>query len=137
MLIDAKDRILGRLCSFAAKKALEGEKVDIINAEKAIFTGDRKKILAEYQRKKEMGIPSKGPFMYNSPEKFVKRSIRGMLPYKKERGKKALSNIKAYSGVPEQFKEKKPQEMKMVKSEKSNLRYLTVKEVCRILGAKR
>ncbi len=38
MIIDANNMILGRLASFAAKKALLGEKIDVINCEKAVIS---------------------------------------------------------------------------------------------------
>ena len=39
MIINAENLILGRMTTYAAKKALQGEEVDIVNCEKAIITG--------------------------------------------------------------------------------------------------
>jgi len=40
MIVDASNMILGRMVSYVAKKALLGEKVDIVNCEKAVITGN-------------------------------------------------------------------------------------------------
>ena len=45
MLLDAKNQILGRLASFVAKKALSGDTVIVLNAEKAVISGKEKEVL--------------------------------------------------------------------------------------------
>jgi len=104
MLIDSKNIILGRLASFAAKHALLGENVDIVNCERAVITGNKKRTLRDYNERLDRGSKAKGPFVNKRPDMFVKRVIRGMLPYRKENGKKALKRIKCYIGVPDNFK---------------------------------
>ena len=47
MIIDATDLIVGRMGAFAAKKVLLGEKIDIVNCEKAAVSGSRENILAK------------------------------------------------------------------------------------------
>ena len=44
LYIDASDTILGRLASYVAKRALEGEEVIIVNCEKCIVSGNRENI---------------------------------------------------------------------------------------------
>ena len=137
MIIDANNLILGRLGTFVAKKALLGEKVDIVNCENSIVTGDRKKIFEDYDNFLKRGTPSKGPFVQRMPDRFVKRSIRGMIPYKKERGRIAFKNIKCYIGVPEKMKEKKFDTIKEANVDKlPNLKFIKVKEICKHIGAK-
>lgn len=137
MIIDANNMILGRLGTYAAKKALLGEKIDIVNCEKCVITGDRTRILRDSDIKLKRGIHSKGPITYRSPNRFVKRAIRGMLPYKKERGRAAFENIKCYAGIPETLKNQKFTIIKEANLEKiPNLKYITVKEVCKHIGAK-
>lgn len=137
MIIDANNLILGRLGSFVAKKALLGETIDIINCEECVITGDKYSIFAEYDRFMKMGTHAKGPFNYKTPERLVKRAIRGMIPYRRERGKKAFKNIKCYRGVPENFKGHKFDTIKEANVEKvPNLKYVKVKEVCMHIGAK-
>jgi large subunit ribosomal protein L13 len=128
---------MGRLASFVAKKALLVEKVDIVNCENAIITGNKKQILSKYAQRKDRGIHTKGPFTYRMPDRFLRRVIRGMLPYKGERGKKAFKRIMCYIGVPERFKDKKLETVSDINVSKvPNLRYITVKDVCKSIGAK-
>lgn len=137
MIIDAKKVLLGRLGTVAAKKALLGEKVDIINCEESVVTGKPAEVLKEYRRKFAQGIPVKGPFMYRMPDRFVKRSIRGMLPYKTYRGRKAYENIKCHVGVPAAFKDQKAETIEKQTVDKvPNRKHITVKEICKHVGAK-
>ena len=137
MLIDATNIILGRLGSVAAKAALLGENVDIINCEKAVVTGNKKTTLGLYKERLNRGSIKRGPFLKRKPNMFVKRAIRGMLPYNKENGKKALKKIKCYIGVPENLKDKKPEQIRKVDTSKLNVvKYITVKQICNMLGEK-
>lgn len=137
MIIDANNLILGRLGTYAAKKALLGEKIDIINCEECVITGKKKRIFDDYDKKLQMGIPSKGPFTRRMPHRFVKRVIRGMLPYQKERGRIAFKNIKCYIGVPENMKDQKFEIIKEANIGKvPNLDYVRIKDICKHLGEK-
>lgn len=137
MIIDGKNLILGRLGSFVSKQALNGEKIDIVNCESVIITGKKDYLLKEVKRKNDMGIHSKGPFIFKSPDRYVKRSIRGMLPYKKERGEAAYKNIKCHIGVPDEFKDQKIITIESADVKKMpSLDYLKVIDVCRKIGAK-
>jgi len=136
MIIDATNLIVGRLASLVAKKALLGESIVIVNCEKAMMTGNKNEILERYKRIKERKAPGKGPFIYRMPDRFVRRIIRGMLPYKKERGKKAFQKIKCYIAVPEEFKNQKLETLAEANISKiPNLKYITVKEICNSMGA--
>ena len=137
MIIDAKDLIVGRMATFVAKKALLGEKIDIVNSEQAIMTGARKSIFARYKVKREMGQVLHGPYIMRKPDRFVKRLIRGMLPYKQEKGRKAFESIKCHVGIPEEFKDKEMQTVKFASVSKlTSLKYTTVKNICKFMGAK-
>lgn len=109
MIIDATDLILGRMASFAAKQALGGENVQIVNCEKAVITGTKDRVFGRQKIRKEMGHHIKGPFYYHDPDFFVKRTIRGMVPHKLERGDAAMKRIRCYVGVPLALKEQKAQ----------------------------
>ena len=137
MIIDANNLILGRLGTFVAKNALLGEKIDIVNCETCVVTGDRSKIFERADRFLKMGIPAKGPFTRRMPDRFVKRSIRGMLPYKKERGRVAFKNIKCHIGIPDNLKNQKFDTIKNADIGKvPNLKYINILEICRHIGAK-
>ena len=137
MIIDANNLILGRLGTFVAKKALLGEKIDIVNCESCVVTGNRNKIFEDYDNLLKRGTQAKGPFTYRMPNRFVKRAIRGMLPYKKERGRIAFKNIKCYIGVPENLKNHKFDTIKNANVEKlPNLNYLKINDICMHIGGK-
>ena len=109
IIIDATNATLGRLASYAAKQSLQGNKIIIINSERAIVTGRKKATVEHYQERKQRGGSSqKGPFFPKLPEKIVKRAIRGMLPdFRRGKGKEAFKRIICYKGTPEEYKEEK------------------------------
>ena len=133
MIIDASDMILGRLATYIAKKALLGEKVDIVNCEKAVITGNKKSVFEKYKKRNERGSrPTKGPFIPKMPDRFVRRCIRGMLPYKQEKGINAFKRVMCYIGMPDEFKDKKVEIIQEYNISKvSSLKYVYVNEICR------
>ena len=133
-IIDAEGATLGRLCTTVAKDLLNGEEIAIINAEKAVISGKKRRIKEEYKQKREVGTYRKGPFFPRSPDRIVKRSVRGMIPYQKPHGREAFKRLKCYIGVPDQFKGEKPEIIEHAKQQHVNC--ITIKELSRYLGAK-
>ncbi len=109
MIIDANGAIAGRLASFAAKKALQGEDIFIINSEKAIVSGNKQNIVEKYRRQRQRGGNAlKGPNYPRSAERILKRMVRGMLPdFRRGNGRMAFKRIKCYIGVPKEFENQK------------------------------
>jgi large subunit ribosomal protein L13 len=103
-LVNAEGLILGRMASKVAKRLLNGEEVIILNAEKAIISGKKKSKVAEAKQFLEVGAPERGPFHYRRPDRIVKKTVRGMVPFSQPKGKIALKRLKVYMGVPEDFK---------------------------------
>ena len=136
MIIDAKDAILGRLGTYVAKQALLGNKVDVINCEETLVSGRKHAILKEYIRRINRKAPGKGPFLYRRPDMLVKRTIRGMLPFKRARGREAFKNIKCHVGVPDNLKNEKHVRVESAGSEKLGADYLKVRDICRAIGGK-
>lgn len=137
ILIDAQDLIVGRLASFAAKQALLGNQVRIINSEKAVFSGRKANIFAVYLRKVAMGIPLRGPYLQRSPEKILRRTIRGMVGNKKPRGKEAYQRVLCYMGVPNEFKDIKPVSVEGAnKSKLPNMKFTTLYDISKRIGGK-
>jgi large subunit ribosomal protein L13 len=137
MIIDATNLIVGRMGTFVAKKALLGEEISILNCDRAVITGEKARILADYKRKKERGSPLVGPFFPRQADRFVKRTIRGMLPYKQPKGRAAFDRIKCYIGVPSDFQNKKLESISQADVSKVlNAKHLSVKDVCKFLGGK-
>ena len=73
----------------------------IINAEDAIVTGSRDRVLANYNQKYKLNHPRKGPFFPRMPDMILKRTVRGMLPYqKKSSGRQAVKDLRVMIGTP-------------------------------------
>lgn len=127
IVIDGNNAVMGRLASYAAKEALKGEEIAVVNSEKVIITGNRTFMEQDLQKKKEMiGSGQKGPHISRTSEKIVKRCIRGMLPDHREgRGKDAFRRIKCYVGIPPEFKDSK----KVTFNHEDKLKYIRVKEL--------
>ncbi len=110
IIIDGENMILGRLASLSAKKALEERDVIIVNSEKVIISGSKRTVLKDVKRKlktRTLGALEKSPVHYRRPDKYLRRVIRGMLPWKKQKGREAYKRIKVYIGVPPEFINKK------------------------------
>lgn len=106
LIIDAEGKILGRISSYVAKELLKGKRVAIVNAEKAIITGNPQTILRKYQTRRSIQStihPRKSPVQPRTPDRIVWRTIRGMLPMKKAKGREALRRLKVFIGVPEEL----------------------------------
>ena len=106
IIIDGTMSPMGRVASFAAKKALQGEEIKVVNCNKIIITGNKKTTKREFQeRRSRHGSSQKGPILNkSSSEKIVKRAIRGMLPDHREgRGRDAFKRIRCYNEVPTEF----------------------------------
>jgi large subunit ribosomal protein L13 len=103
-IIDANNIVLGRLASVIAKRLLNGEEIIVVNAGKALIQGSRKEILADYHKKRTIGSQRKGPFYPAKPERIFKRTVRGMLPYQKGRGREAYKRLKVHAGTPSRIK---------------------------------
>lgn len=136
-VIDAQDLILGRLASIVAHRALAGETIAIVNAEKAVISGTRTQVTGYYRRKRQRGSVEGGPFFPRRPDQILKRTIRGMLPYKREAGREALRRVRAYVGVPVEFQKSTLETLE--EAHRSRLqapRYVTLGAVSTYLGAK-
>ena len=146
LIVDAADVVLGRLASYAAKQALLGRDVIIVNSEKALVSGKPGRIVKENIKKlgiKNKGALNIGPYHFHRPDRFVRRSIRGMLPHKTPRGREAFKRVMVYIGEPvvevkrscgvDITKEKKA---KLTDLRKNVDSCLTVGELCKSIGGK-
>lgn len=144
LLLDAKDKILGRFCSQVAKKVLLGENVVIINAKYAIISGTKRDIHEKYLNKLNISTatnPRRGPFWPRRPDVFMRNVIKKMLPRKKIRGKEAIKRVHVYiSGIPKRF-QKRYQNLiptEIPNAEKKRIsyynKYITLENLCSRLG---
>lgn len=126
MIIQGEGEILGRVAGYAAKKALQGASVSVINCEKILISGNRSNILENYlrmRRRTKVRFPS-------NPEMIMKRTIRGMINYKSGRGALAFKKVRCYNSVPEEIKNEKP-----VMLGNKNKKLMTLKELGAMLKA--
>lgn len=137
--IDGSNLIAGRLGTFVAKRALLGYSVNILNAEKVVICGPKTYVFGKYHHNINVrGRPEKGPFISRLPDRFLRRLIRGMLPYKQGRGADAYKRVMCYVGVPLEFKDKKLVSVEFADVKKvkfADVHYLG--DLCVALGGRR
>ncbi|MGC8710282.1 MAG: 50S ribosomal protein L13 [Candidatus Micrarchaeia archaeon] len=136
-IVDGKGMILGRVASRIAKMLIQNEHVVLLNADKVLISGHIDDILEEYKRKMDLrdkANPEHSPYWSRKPDLFVKRVIRGMLPYKKAKGKKAYKLLRVYIGIPSEYKDKKYVELDKNKSYDMFERTISVGEFSKKLG---
>lgn len=106
MILDATDLVLGRSASQVAKRLLEGEEVLVVNADKIVISGKKKSTLSEYDawtKIRSLVDPTQGPFHPKESGDLFRRTVRGMLPMKKQKGRRAFERLEAYSEVPSEL----------------------------------
>jgi len=107
MIIDGEGLVLGRLASIVSKKLLEGEEITILNSEKIIISGTKDWAYAKYKQRIDRASISNprrmGPKYPRRPDDIFRRTVRGMIPYKKPTGRDAFKSLKVYLGVPQEF----------------------------------
>jgi len=137
LLVDANNAVAGRLASLVAKQLLQGEHVVVINAEKAVLSGNRESLVLEYKGRlglRTRSAPWKGPFHPREPDRILRRIIRGMVPWKKDRGRKAMRRLRVYTGVPGDLKSKRHLDITVSSRQGRNTVYLG--DIARELGWK-
>ena len=129
-IIDGENAVLGRLASYAAKQALKGEEIVILNCDKVIITGNKKDIKNKFEsRRRRTGSSQKGPKISRNADKMVKRAIRGMLPnFRKGRGKIAYRKIKCYIGIPKEFQNSE----KITGGREKKSKFISIKDISKI-----
>ncbi|QSG01905.1 50S ribosomal protein L13 [Natranaeroarchaeum sulfidigenes] len=134
VIIDARDCILGRVASKVAQQALDGERIAVVNAEDAVITGSEDDVMSTFEKRAELGS-DRGPYYPKRPDMIFKRSIRGMLPYKKDRGREAFENVRVYVGNP--YDEDGEILEGTSLDRLSNIKFLQLGEISENLGANR
>jgi len=133
-IINADGLILGRMASIIAKRLLNDEKVIVVNAEKAVLSGKRKSKVMEAKKFLEVGHPKMGPFHYRRPDRIVRRTVRGMLPYKQPKGKQAYKRLKVYIGTPHEFKDQEMETLTDAQAKKLTCPYFTLGQFAKEIG---
>lgn len=134
--IDGTGLVLGRLSSWLAKRLLAGERVVVVNAQDLIITGHKKSLIKDYLQRRARAThtnPNRGPFFPRFPDRILRRTTRGMLPWKRTSGRLAYRRLSAYINVPEELSKK---ELGTVEdaAPKSLHSYMTVGELAKKIG---
>jgi large subunit ribosomal protein L13 len=122
-LVDAEDRILGRLASQIAIRlrgkhkpiftphADTGDFVVVINADKIALTGSKRDKKIYYRHTGYMGglkQISAGKLMEKKPTEVLRLAVKGMLP-KNSLGRRQLKKLKIYTGTDHPHQAQKPE----------------------------
>lgn len=129
IFIDATGTVLGRLASLAAKTALNGKKVVVLNCNKIVITGNKDVILKDFRdTMAKVRGRHKGPFYPKKPENLVRTSIAGMLP-KTDRGRAILKNIEVYRDVPADYANNKAVNPEHLKKSEHVKKFTTIEHI--------
>jgi large subunit ribosomal protein L13 len=136
LILDATGLIMGRVSSIVSKRLLQGEQVIIVNAEKAVISGRRVSHVKEARLFLEAGHKGHGPYHPRRPDLIIRRVIRGMLPWRKPKGKEAYKRLRVFMGVPEELRDKTLETIPQANASKLRCPYFTVGEFAKEIGWK-
>ena len=134
-VIDVSGLVVGRAASLIAQRLLKGETIVVVNAEKAVVTGSRAHVLAHYTAERARGSKRSGPHSPRYPDRIFRRSVRGMLPHLKTRGKLAFARLEVHIGVPPSYSGQASETLAAAKARPSVRSPLTLEAITRLLGA--
>ena len=139
VVVDATNCIAGRMCSHVSKLLLRGNRVAIVNAEKAMLSGNRYKTIELYKEHLEINSvtnPIHGPFHPRRPDTMLTKMVRGMVPKRKTSGIQAHKRLRVYIGIPEEIKSSKMEIFEDSKITKPESYYISVGDVAKQIGWK-
>jgi large subunit ribosomal protein L13 len=139
IVVDATNCIAGRMCSHVSKLLLQGNKVTIVNAEKAMLSGNRYKTIDSYKEHLEINSvtnPIHGPFHPRRPDTILSKMVRGMIPKRKPDGMTAFKRLRVYMGIPQDMKDAKMKSFEDSKITKPQSYYISIAEVAKQIGWK-
>ena len=139
MIIDGEGLIMGRLASTVSKMLLNGEKVVILNAEKILISGTKEWAYARYKQRVDrasISNPRKmGPKYPKRPDDIFRRTVRGMIPYRKTSGREAFKGLKVFVGIPQEFEGAEIFKLEEAKP-KNIIKSIELGTISKLLGAK-
>ncbi len=134
VIVSAEGLVLGRMCSKIAKRLLNGEQIIIVNAEKAIISGKKKSKVAEAKEFLDVGAPERGPFHSRRPDRIVRKTVRGMLPWPQPKAKTAYKRLKVFMGIPKELKDQKIETVEQASASKLKGPHFTLAELATEIG---
>ena len=124
IVVDAENMVVGRLASFVAKRLRgkhkptytphvdDGDFVVVINADKAVFTGQKREQKVYYRH---TGYPGgikettpKRIFEGRFPERVVEKAVERMIP-RGPLGRRQLKNLRVYAGAEHPHEAQQPE----------------------------
>ena len=136
VVVDATGLVLGRAASLIAQRLLRGEAIVVVHAERSVVTGSRRSVLAHYTAARARGSTRSGPHFPRLPDRIFRRTVRGMLPHLKSRGKTAFGRLEVFIGIPPEWQQSRPESLDRAKPRPSLVPPLTLAEISRLLGAR-
>lgn len=136
-VVDASNMILGRLASYVAKQALGGKRMVVVNAEKAVISGTKERVVARAKTKlrtRTLASQEKAPTHPRRPDTYVRRVIRGMLPWKRPRGKQAFHRVRVHIGIPPDYDGKPLLRPGHADASKLRVPYVSVQQLAEEIG---
>ncbi len=134
--MDASGLVLGRAASVIARRLLDGEHIVVVNAEKSVVTGNRSMVIATYTAHRARGSVRSGPHFPRYPDRIFRRTVRGMLPHLKTRGKEALRRLEVHMGVPPEYQGATPETLAAAKARPALRPAMTLADISVLLGAR-
>ncbi len=137
IIYDAEGQILGRLSTVIAKRLLQGDQVAVVNAEKAVLSGSPKVKKEQYIGKVRRGDAYKGPFFPTTPDGIFRRTVRGMLPWDKTRGREAYKKLRVFIGIPENLAKEKFEKTSVADASRLKTKSMSLGDLAVGIGAKK
>jgi large subunit ribosomal protein L13 len=137
LYIDATGHVAGRLSSVLASEIIRGRRIVVLNAEKAVISGNRDSVIAQWKDKLELGSkvnPIYGPLHPRRPDNILWRMVRGMIPKTKTKGTLGLKRLRVYIGVPEKYSGVTMSKIDQAMATRPLPVYLTIGELAHNIG---
>ena len=135
-ILDATGLIVGRVGSIVSKRLLQGAQVIVVNAENAVISGRRVSHVKEARLFLEAGHLGHGPYHPRRPDQIIRRVIRGMLPWRKPKGRQAYKRLRVFMGVPDVLRDKTFETIPQANASKLRCPYFTMGEFAKEIGWK-
>lgn len=133
-VIDADGLVLGRMASVVAKRLLAGETIVLVNAQNVVISGNKVKLVEKWKEFIKVGGFGKGPVHHRRPHGIVRRTVRGMLPYRIPKGDAAYKRLHVHIGVPDELEKVEKQSLPECHSSNLNHRFVTVGQLAESIG---
>lgn len=128
------------MATYVAKRALEGRRVVIVNAERAVISGTKARVVARAKLKlktRTLANQAKAPTHPRRPDNYVRRVVRGMLPWKKSRGKDAFRRVRVFIGTPSDYQGKPSVKIEDASASRLRVPYISVSQLAEEIGGLR